>query len=49
MDEPLVKVELIPAQRAQLADPEHVPVADEDHRGITMAVPPFPAPGGLHQ
>lgn len=49
MDKALLEVELIPAQPAQLADPEHVPVAGEDHGGVAMAVAPFPAPRRPHQ
>ena len=49
VDEPLVEIELIPAQRAQLPYPEHVPVADENHGGVAMTVAAIPAPCGFHQ
>lgn len=34
------EVELLPAQATQFADPQHVPVGEEDHGGITMTVAP---------
>jgi hypothetical protein len=45
---PLLEIELIPAERTQLPYPEHVPVADEDHRGVAMTVAAIPTPRRLH-
>jgi len=35
-----IQIDLLPLQRHQLADPEPVPVAQEDHRRIPLAVAP---------
>ena len=40
MEQPLGKVNLVPPQRDQLANPETVPEGNENHRAVTMSVPP---------
>jgi hypothetical protein len=42
----LWEIDLVPAQRDKLADPERVPVGEEDHRLVTMAITTTP-PGRL--
>ena len=43
-----IKVDLVPAQRDQLTDPQRMTVGHQNHRGIPMTVA-ADAPGGLHQ
>ena len=42
-------VDLIPAEHAELGDPEAVQVGAEDHGGVAVRVPTTPPPGGLHE
>jgi len=38
VQEPLAKIRLIPAQRTKLADAQAVPIGEEDHRRVAVAV-----------
>src|SRR5215207_7522762 len=47
VQQPVLEVDLIPAERAQLGDSQAVPVGDPDHGGIAVPVPVLP--GGSDQ
>jgi hypothetical protein len=38
--EPAFRIDLIPAERAQLRRPQPMPVRDEDHRRVAVPIPP---------
>lgn len=42
VEPPLAQVHLIPAERDEFGHPEPVPVREEDHRGVAVAVAPPP-------
>src|SRR4051812_10683327 len=43
--EPVLEVDLIPAERTQLGDAQPMAVSDQDHGGIAVAVPVLPCGG----
>ena len=49
MQDALLEVDLIPPQGSQLTHPEYVPIADQDHGGIAMAIATRPRAGGLQE